>query len=242
MKNYILIGLAIFLTACNIGTQPPTAEPTATQTLLPTLPPATATETLTFTPTSNPTPEPPPYYFTDEFTSASPYWDFLQTGGHNLPSTTFENDSLHIEISTPDTWMIGIYNANTYNNIFIKTKANLTPTGSFGLICRHSENGWYEFNIYSDKTYNLVYGKQLTEGIAKYIPLSTGFSAHITPSSEIGLHCQDNFLLLYVDNNLVKRIDVTNYGLGEGQIGITASSVLEAPVSINFEWIQVNQE
>lgn len=138
--------------------------------------------------------------------------------------------------------MIGIYNANTYNNVFIKTKATITSTGSFGLICRYNENGWYEFNVYSDGTYNLLYGKQLTESTAKYIPLSTEFSGYITPSNEIGLNCQDNFLLLYVNNNLVKRIDVTNYGLGEGQIGITASSLAESPIGINFEWIKVSQE
>jgi len=241
MKKIFIIGFSILISACNLGTQPPTAESISTQTPLPTLPPATATETLVFTPTSQPTPEPPPLYFTDEFTTDSTYWDFLQTGGINLPTTTFENDSLRVDISSPDTWMIGIHNAHIYNNVFIKTKANITSTGSFGLICRYNENGWYEFNIYSDGTYNLLYGKQLTEGIAKYIPLSTEFSGHIAPYSEIGLHCQDNSLLLYVNNNLVRRVDVTNYGLGEGHIGISASSVTESPISINFEWVQVSE-
>lgn len=242
MKKIFIIGFSILITACNLGTQPPTAESIATQTPQPTPTVVSATETLVFTPTSlPPTPEPPPLYFTDEFTSDSAYWKFSQTGGLSLPTTSFVNDTLQINISSPDTWMIGIHNAHTYNNVFIKTKANITSTGSFGLICRYNENGWYEFNVYSDGTYNLLYGKQLTEGVAKYIPLSTEFSGHITPSSEIGLHCQDNTLLLYVNNNLVKRVDVTNYGLGEGNIGITASSVTESPVEINFEWLQVSE-
>lgn len=242
MKKLFIIGFSILITACNLGTQPPATQSTATQTLLPSPLPVSATETFVLIPTSTSTPEPPPLYFTDEFTSSSPYWIFSQTGGLNLPTTTFENDSLRVDISSPDTWMIGIHTANTYNNVFIKTKANITSTGSFGLICRYNENGWYEFNIYSDGTYNLLYGKQLTDGVARYIPLSTEFSGHITPSSQIGLHCQDNSLLLYVNDNLVKRIDVTNYGLGEGQIGITASSLTEPPISINFEWVQVSQE
>lgn len=242
MKKFFIIGFSILITACNLGTQPPVTESPATQTPLPTLPPATETQTVDFTPTTSPTPEPPPLYFTDEFTSASPYWIFSQTGGLNLPTTTFENDMLRIDISSRDTWMIGIYNAHTYSNVFIRTKANITPSGSFGLICRYNNNGWYEFNVYSDSTYNLLYGKQLTEGVAKYIPLSTEFSGHINPSSEIGLHCQDNFLLLYVNNNLVRRIDVTNYGLGEGQIGISASSVAESPASIHFEWVRVSED
>lgn len=244
MKKYILFGFFVFLTSCNLGIQPPTPEITfvETQTSLPTPLLVTATETLVLPSTSTDTPTPPPLYFIDEFTSASSYWVFSQTGGPNLPTTTFENDTLRIDISSPDTWLIGTHNTHTYNNVFITAKANITSTGSYGLICRYGNNGWYEFNIYSDGTYNLLYGKQLTEGVAKYIPLSTEFSGHIAPSSEIGLHCQDNFLLLYVNSNLLKRVDVTNYGLGEGQIGITASSVTDSPVSIIFEWVQISEQ
>jgi hypothetical protein len=239
MKKYF-IGFLLLTLSCQQATPTPTPDSVQTQTPHSTPIAVTATETSVLTPTF--TPESLPLYFTDEFTTSSPYWIFSQTGGLNLPTTTFANDSLQIDISSPDTWMIGIHNAHTYNNVFIKTKANITSTGSFGLICRYNENGWYEFNIYSDGTYNLLYGKQLTEGVAKYIPLSTESSGHITPSSEIGLHCQDNSLLLYVNNNLVRRIDVTNYGLGEGQIGITASSLAESPINISFEWIQVSPE
>jgi len=242
MKKILFIGFSILITACNLGAQPPVAESTATQSLPPTLPPATATEALIPSPTLEPTPQPPPLYFTDEFTSETPYWEFLQTGGLTAPTTSFVNGTLQISISSSDTWMIGIHNVNTYSNVFITAQASIASTGSFGLICRYNDNGWYEFNVYSDGTYNALYGKLLTEGVARYIPLSTEFSGHITPSSQIGLHCQDNFLLLYVNDNLVRRIDVTSYGLGEGQVGISASSVVEAPASINFEWVQVSQD
>lgn len=242
MKKF-LFGFLLLTLSCQTTTPTPTPDSAPTQTPLPSPLPVPATEVFVLTPTSSPTPEPPALYFTDEFTSASAYWTFLQTGGLNSPTTTFENDSLRIDISSSDTWLIGIHNVNTYNNVFIQTKANISSTGSYGLICRYDAiNGWYEFNIYSDGTYNLLYGKQLTEGVAKYIPLSTDFSGHISPSAQIGLHCQDNFLLLYVNDNLIKRIDVTNYGLGEGQVGITASSIAKFPVSVVFEWVKVSQE
>lgn len=240
MKKYI-IGFLLLTLSCQQATPTPATDSISTETPLSTPPPVTATETFVLTPTSAPTSAPPPLYFTDEFTTDSSYWQFLQTGGLDAPTTSFTNDSLQINISSPDTWMIGIHTAHTYNNVFITTKANITPIGSYGLICRYNENGWYEFNVYSDGTYNLLYGKQLTEGVAKYIPLSTEFSGHITPNSEIGLHCQDNFLYLYANDNLLRKIDVTNYGLGEGQIGITASSLATSPVDINFEWVQVSE-
>ena len=239
----ILVGCLLLIIACQSATQIPVTESAPTETPHSTPLPDSPTETLT-PPTQIPaTVESLPLYFTDEFTSTPSNWAFSQTGGLNPATSAFENDTLRIDISSPDTWTIGIHNAHTYSNVYLRTKANINPTGSFGLICRYDKNvGWYEFNIYSDGTYNVLYGKHLTAGVAKYIPISTDFSGHISPSAESGLHCQDNFLLLYINDNLIKRVDVTNYGLGEGQVGITASSLAEFPASIIFEWVKVSQE
>ena len=44
--------------------------------------------------------------------------------------------------------------------------------GTVGVVCRYSQaNGWYEFNIYADQTYMLMYGQWLAPGIARYMPL-----------------------------------------------------------------------
>ena len=152
---------------------------------------------------------------------------------------------LNIDISSPDTWMIGIHNVNTYSNIFVRAKISVNPTGSLGLICRYDESSWFEFNVASDGTYNLLLGQWLAEGIAKYIPLTSDASNQLNSPNlnyEIGLACQDNFLLLYVNETLLRRIDVTNYGLTEGKIGITASSLKESPTTSLFEWVQVSEE
>jgi hypothetical protein len=47
---------------------------------------------------------------------------------------------------------------------------------------------------------------------------------------------------LYANGALLKRLDVTNYGLTEGNIGITAASYREAPMNVVFEWVQVSEE
>lgn len=242
-KQFLLIGFLAFTAACNLASPTPQAESAPTVTLPPTLIVATATPT--FIPTQTNTPV-PPRYFTDEFDSASPFWEFQQTGGLGSPQTLFANGALHIDIPSADTWSMGIHNANTYSNVFIRAKVSTSAAGSAGLICRYDEStGWFEFNIDSEGTYSLLLGRWLASGIAKYIPVASGENGQLqvgNVNTEIGLSCEDNLLSLYANGALLKRLDVTNYGLTEGNIGITAATYRESPMTVLFEWVQVSEE
>lgn len=254
MKKIILMGLLFLISACNIGIPSPTAESTSQPTLPPT--PQADTATPNFSPTETatitftPSPEPPPLYFTDEFDSESSYWQFLQTGGANAPTTSFTNSALRVDISSPDTWLIGIHNANSYPNVFVRTKVTTTNHGSVGLVCRYDEtNGWYEFNAASDGSYTVLIGQWLAPGVTKYIPIDSGESSKLLEGAtdhQLGLFCQDNYLLLYVNDTLIRRVDVTNYGtnygLTEGMVGITAASFTDVPMSVVFDWVKVSAE
>ena len=49
-----------------------------------------------------------------------------------------------------------------------------------GLVCHYDEqDGWYEFNISNDGTYNLLYGQWLAEEIARYTPILNDTSERI---------------------------------------------------------------
>jgi hypothetical protein len=247
MKKIIAIGLLLLTAACNMPATPvPTAESTPSQTPPPTPIPTSPTPDIPTAAVASPTPEPPPYYFTDEFDTGSPYWEILQTGGLGEPTFAYENSALRIDISSPDTWSVGIHNAHSYPNVFIHARASASPSGSVGLICRYDESkGWFEYNISSDGTYNALYGQWLAPGIAKYIPIIADRSGQLSAGSlnyEIGLSCQDNFIFLYVNDALIRRLDVTNFGLVEGKIGITASSLNESPITALFEWVRVGME
>ena len=92
------------------------------------------------------------------------------------------------------------------------TNSALSPA-SMGLVCRYSEeNGWLEYNISTDGTYNVLYGKWLSVGIADYLPVMDGSSKEIGQSGEpqkIGLTCTDTTLGLYINDKLVRRVDVS---------------------------------
>lgn len=241
MKKLFFIGCLLLTAACNLGVPAPTSDsPT-----LPSSPTAVIeTQTVSNTETVSSTPKPPPLYFTEEFDATSPYWEFLQAGGTAVPLSSFQNGSLRFDISSPETWVIGIHTANSYSNVFVRAKTSASPTGSTGLICRYSEDGWYEFNVSNNGTYSLLLGQWLSPEVAKYIPVIHDLSNKLTniSTSEIGLFCEDNFLQLYVNNTMIRRVEVTNYGLAEGKVGISASSFAEVPMSAIFEWIQVSEK
>ena len=244
MKKYILlIGFLALTVACNMGTPAPEIESTPTATLLPTLVPATTTPTFTPPPTNTPI---PPRFFTDEFDTASTSWQFLQAGGLGSPQTAFENGALRINIPDADTWYMGIHTTYSYSNVVVSAKISASSTGSVGLICRYNESdGWFEFNIDSGGTYSLLLGRWLAPGIAKYSPVATGENGQLqigNVNTELGLSCEENLLSLYTNGTLLRRLDVTNYGLTEGNIGITSASYREAPMTVLFEWVKVSED
>ena len=113
------------------------------------------------------------------------------------------------------------------------------------MVCRYSDTeGWFEYNISTDGTYNLLYGKWLATGIAEYLPIVDGKSQEIKQSGDvqhIALTCADNVLHLSINGNIVRRTDVSTYRLTSGKIGLTTSSFENVPVVAVFDFITVNE-
>ncbi|HNF95522.1 MAG TPA: hypothetical protein PLQ75_12780, partial [Anaerolineales bacterium] len=59
---------------------------------------------------------------------------------------------------------------------------------------------------------------------------------------ELGMFCQDNYVQLFVNDVMIRRVEVTNYGLEEGGVGITFASLKESPASVIFEWVKISSE
>src|SRR5215212_3985133 len=241
----LLIGCLILLTAC----QPAASTPTPAAPLFPTatLPPTPVPATITPQPTLTPEPTgtPFPRLFTDEFDASLAGWAILQAGNEATPNIKTENSTLILQMDSPFTWVYAVYGAQDYDNLRIDAK--FTNQGgspaSIGLICRYSESeGWLEYNLSTDGTYNVLYGKWLSSGIADYLPILSGSSNAIQPSGtsqEIGLVCSDTFLSLFIDQTLIRRVDVTSYKLTTGKVGLTASSFENTPVIAAFDWVKI---
>jgi hypothetical protein len=243
----LLIGCLILITACQPAADAPTPVvplfPTAT--LLPTSIPATITPQPT--PILELTATPLPRLFSHEFDSSLAGWVILQAGSDAVPNIKTENSNLILQMGSPFTWLYVLYGAQDYTAIRIDTQFEnqAGSPSSIGLICRYSESdGWFEYNISTDGTYNVLYGHWLANGIADYLPILSASSKTIGPSGtpqEIGLTCSDTTLELYVDQKLIRKVDVSRYELLEGKIGLTASSFENTPVIAAFDWVKVSE-
>jgi hypothetical protein len=246
MKKLFLIGCLILLTACQPATPTSTATPLLpTATLSPT--PIPVTDTPQPTPTPEFTPTPLPRFFTDEFEASLTGWDILQAGNEAAPNVRNENSNLILQMDAPYNWVYAVYGAQDYENIRIDTlfTNQAGSPASIGLVCRYSETeGWLEYNVSTDGTYNLLYGSWLASGIADYLPIMDGASNLIQPSGaaqEIGMICSGTTVSLLVNQTIVRNVDVSRFELTIGRIGVTASSFENAPVVAAFNWLRVSE-
>ena len=246
MKKFLL-GCLLFVTACQPATPVPVAtlSPTATIPASPT--PIPLTDTPAPTPTLEFTPTPLPRLFTNEFDSPLAGWVILQTGSDTAPKVNAENSSLTLQMDTPFTWVYTVYGAQEYGDIRIDARFTnqAGSPSSTGLICRYSEtDGWLEYNVYSDGTYSVLYGQWLASGIADYLPVLSGTSNAILPSGssqEIGLLCSGTTLSLFIDQTIIRSVDVSRFELVGGRVGVTASSFENTPVIAAFDWVKVSE-
>ena len=248
MKKTILIGL-FFLVACRNSTPQPAPSPQTTPTRIsPTFEPATVTET--FTPAPTLTPEPLPRTFTEKFDVLPEHWVTYLASGASVPQTQIEDGTLTFYLTQPYTWVYATFDAYDYADVHIEAlmhSRQATPS-SMGLICRYSEDGWYEFTISEDGTYSVLYGQWLAQEIATYTPVAADTSEYIhtqreadSVSNEIGLTCQEDILWLYMNGKLFRKVDVSRFGLKDGKVGLAAASFENVTVTAAFDWFSVGK-
>jgi hypothetical protein len=242
----LLPGCLLLITACQPST--PTLPPLLFPTSTPPASPILDTPTPEPSPTFEPSPTALPRFFTNEFDASLAGWVILQAGNESIPNITTENGSLLLQMDSPFTWLYALYGAEDYADVRIDTQfQNRAGTpASVGLVCRYGdEQGWFEFNVSTDGTYNILYGKWLTVGIAEYLPVADdGPSKLIQPSGAtqtIGLTCEDTTLSLYINDALLRRVDVARFELGAGKAGVTASSFENVPVLSAIDWVRVSE-
>ena len=248
MKKLLLIGCLILITACQTATASQTPEPFfPTSTLPASQSPVPATASPAPSSTPEPSPTPFPRLFTEEFDSSLAGWVILQAGNDAVPNIKNENGSLLLQMDFPYTWLYTLYGPQDYTDIRIDAQFQnraLTPS-SAGLMCRYSEEGgWFEYNVSTDGTYNVLYGRWLSVGIPEYLPIMDGISKEIQPSGttqKIGLICSDTTLSLFINETLIRRADVSRYEPAEGKVGVAASSYENTPVVVALDWVTISE-
>ena len=254
MKKIFLIGFFL-LSACSSLPEGQRGTPGAIPVLdvtptrfIPTPVNATVPPTDVPSPVPTPTPLPPERYFTEDFNSKLDYWSTLFASGDSSEVGILnDNGMLTFDFNSPNSWLYAIYGAFNYESVHIETRVEMQGSNlnAIGLVCNYDEQeGWYEFNISSDGSYNLLHGQWLADEIARYTPILNATSEYIetgNSANEIGLDCYENIVQLYVNGKVIRKMDVAHIGLTGGKVGLSIASFEEVPVIVSFDWVKVSK-
>jgi len=243
-----LLALLLASTATGGGgagaaSQPATEPAQRTRTERPPRP----TSTPTHAPAPTSTPTPPGKYFVEEFESGAHYWDVQLSSGTGLPSAVVESGAYLIALDRPNLWAYSILNVRDYDDVRVNARFQFRGVGtaSGGVLCRYTaDQGWYEFNLSSDGLYSVLLGEWAAPEVARYTPIVYDESEYLDPASpslEAGLGCEGQTLWLYINGKLIRKLDVTRFGLLDGRIGVSAATFEHAPLVVAFDWIGVGE-
>jgi len=251
-KSIALVMLLFVVSACGtqaVATEPPSPSPPP--------PPPTNTPAPTPTATLSPTPTPIPptptpevqQFFTETFPEDySDHWTyFLREGDEEKFSLTSTGDGLLFDLNGRGIFSYLVYEPFEYEEVRIDaTVENIgVNDNNITLFCRYSpEAGWYEFNIYSSGLYDILFTKPDPAGNLNYGLIAEGGSNKINmgkATNKYSIICKKDSLSLFINDVETRTAGIPNYVLGNGKIGISASSFGQVPVQVIYKEVQISQ-
>ncbi len=208
---------------------PPTVEPSA-------LPEQTA---VTIEPTAS-----AQQFYTEEFDTEDNNWEYLIENG-SINSMRTVGGLLIFDLQNKGTTAYATYEPFTYTDVRLDVKAGNrgTNNNTISLICRKSDAGWYQFDIASNGLYEIFFAKTAGD-VVEYTRIADGGSGKIKTGwaeNEYGIVCQGTTLVLNINGVEARRLEDKKYLLPEGKVGMSVSSVKDAPVIVDFYWAAISQ-
>jgi hypothetical protein len=225
-------------------TQPPPEQPTAV--------PPTEPEPTVAAPTEPPAPQ-SQQFFTEEFDDPlSNDWSILTVTGSDAAdpdkvTVESQDGQLVWNFDSEYVYYYIFYNPFTYEDVQVDVRADNRGrnNNNISLICRYDPDvGWYEFNIANNGLYDIYYAEVDSNGDIGYNRITNGGSNAIKQGKEVNeysISCKGDQLSLTINGDEVNTITEKNYGLREGQIGVSVSSFNVLPILINMDWIQISE-
>lgn len=247
--------LLIVSLAC--GGTAPTQAPPPTQPVQ-VIPTEVLTEPTEVPPTEAPAPTEPAApeaeaFFTEEFDEPlSNDWSILTVTGSDdadIDKVTVEpqDGKLIWDFDSEYVYYYLFYEAFTYEDVKVDVRADNRGrnNNNISLICRYDpEVGWYEFNIANNGLYDIYYAEVDSDGDIIYNRITNGGSNAIKQGKEVNeysISCDGEELSLVINGDEVTTVDERNYGLREGQVGVSVSSFNVLPILIEMDWIEISE-
>lgn len=253
----LLVGLACTIdltgpTATEAPAQPPVAPVATDVPVIPTNAPAAPTDVPAApveAPTAAPVLSP---FFTEEFDSGdlSQWTQFYIKGSNNADeskgSVTANNGKLNFKLESVDLYSYLIYDAQTYDNVRVEISADNRGknNNNISLICRYSEEGWYEFSIANNGLY-WIYAYDATGAVSKgYNTMANGGSTKIKQGKDTNVYaisCDGDVLRLFINGDEAAKWTDRKFKLPEGKVGVSVSSINVTPIIVDITYFKIDQ-
>ena len=186
-------------------------------------------------------------FYTEKFDTEDNNWEYLIVNGSNkqiansstglMPMRT-AGGLLVFDLKNKGTLAYATYKPFTYTDVRfdIKVGNRGNNNNNINLICRKSDAGWYEFDIASNGLYQIFFAKTVGDTI-EYTQMADGGSSKIKTGwaeNEYGIVCQGNTLVLNINGAEVRRLEDKKHLLPEGKVGISVSSLKDAPITVDL--------
>lgn len=250
----VIVGLA-----CRLFT--PATQTTPEPFILPTSAPIQPTSAPLIQPTAQPQPitAPPtatlkPFspFFKEEFDTdvLSSWTSFIITGSNDADkkksSFSIKGGKLIFKLEDEQLYSYLIYDNQTYEDVRVEVSADNRGrnTNNISLICRYSEDGWYEFSITSGGLFQ-IWAYDATGAVKKgYNLINSGGSTAIRMGNDTNVYaivCSGNDLTLYINGEESVSFSERKYGFDKGKVGINVSSLNVIPIIVEFEYFDIQE-
>ena len=191
-----------------------------------------------------------PDFYTEEFdgdiTNYKYFeWHELVKGKDANPiyAPTTDNGSMVFDLNEQQKYVYVYYDPYNYSDVSLDMEATNRGANSImtSLICRYSDEGWYEINIQNDGLYSIL---AYIFDDNQYWQIANGGSTAIKQGKSTNTYnftCNGDELTFSVNGKLVKKVTDTRFALPEGRVGFGVSSLDAIPVKVQVEYFTIGQ-
>lgn len=258
-KPFLFVALLVLAVglACGIDFGTKTPEPAPQPIIQPTTAIEQPTQSVEQPTPISPTEVPPTVapsspYFKEEFNTdvLSDWTNFITVddpkSDKSKAKVTIENNKLVFTMEDTYLYSYLIYDKQTYGDVRVEVSADNRGknNNNVSLICRYSDDGWYEFNIASNGLFNIL--AYDAKGIVHkgYNALVTDGSTAIKMGKETNVYvavCSGRTLQLYINGEESASFTDNKYGFSNGKVGLSVSSFNVYPIIVEFEYFDIQK-
>ncbi|MBI3153572.1 MAG: DUF1080 domain-containing protein [Chloroflexi bacterium] len=241
----VIVGLACSVSGGGEATAPPAQEQPAElpqATAVPTEVPPTVAPSPTLVPT-----EPPNLQFFKEEFDQDPKWKyFLTHGDEDEAEVTFEDGLMVFNLTDTGIYAYYLYEGFEYDDVRLDIRAENRGknNNNVSLVCRHTDEGWYEFSTEGGGIWYLLAGHIGGNGNVNYDTLVSGGALSLKQGKEVNEYrmiCQGNEIRLYINDVEVKTLKENKYSFRKGKVGFNISSLNVYPIILEVDWFEISE-